>query len=133
MTKIKDIQIEKLREFSVDLLSKTFMELGQRPNEKDVVAFALILANDLAEDFPNLELQDIQQAFRQGIRNTEIFHLTVKTYYKWIKSHRQLIWDNNSKEPEQKDKRLKYRSRYKTGLKKIGTQKEFNQIVKKLK
>ena len=130
--KIKDHRIEELREFACDLMSKTYLELGQRPSEEDVFTFACILADDLLIDFGNLELQDIQQSFRQGIRNTKEFHLTVKVYYKWIKSHRQLIWNNADKEPERMDKRLKYRSRKGTGIKKIGTQKEFNQIIKKL-
>ena len=111
--KIKDIEIEKVREFAVDLLSKSYMELGQRPNEEDIVMFAVILAEDLKEDFPNLELEDIRQSFRQGIRNSEKFHMTV----------RQIIWDNESKEPERQDKRLKYRSRNGTGLKKLNINK----------
>ena len=122
--KIKDIEIEKVREFAVDLLSKSYMELGQRPNEEDIVMFAVILADDLKLDFPNLELEDITQSFRQGIRNSDKFHLTVKTYYHWIKSHRQIIWDNESKEPERKDKRLRYRSRNGTGLKKLNINKK---------
>lgn len=131
--KIKEIEIERLREFSCDLLSRTYMELGQRPSEEDIVTFAVILAEDLKEDFSNLELPDIQAAFRQGIRNTDDFHITVKTYYKWIKAHRQIIWNNINTEPERMDKRLRYRSRNGTGLKKIETQKQFNQIVNKLK
>jgi|9_EtaG_2_1085328.scaffolds.fasta_scaffold00083_37 hypothetical protein len=121
MKKIKDIPIESLREFSCDLLGRTYMELGQRPSEEDIVTFAMILAEDLKEDFFNLELQDIQQAFRQGIRNTDEFHITVKTYYKWIKAHRQLIWDNNTKEKQYRDKRLAYRSPNGTGMKSIST------------
>jgi len=126
MTKIKDIQIEKLREFGVDLLSKTYMELGQRPSEEDIVSFAIILAEDLKIDFKNLELNDIQESFRQGVRNTKEFHITVKVYYSWIKSHRQLIWNESSKEPERQDKRLQYRSRKGTGMKSISN-------IKKLK
>tara|TARA_R110000765_G_scaffold211288_2_gene316424 strand:+ start:41 stop:424 length:384 start_codon:yes stop_codon:yes gene_type:complete len=121
--KIKDHRIEELREFACDLMSKTYLELGQRPSEEDVFTFAVILADDLKIDFGNLELQDIQQAFRQGIRNTKEFHLTVKVYYKWIKSHRQVIWDNETKQPEQRDKRLRYRSRKGTGMKQISINK----------
>ena len=117
---IKNIEIKKLRENCVDLMSQSYMELGQRPNKEDVVSFALILATDLKLDFPNLTFDDIRQAFRQGIRNTEKFHMTVKTYYFWIKSHRQIIWDNETKEPEQRDKRLVYRNRKGVGTKSIG-------------
>jgi len=45
--------------------------------------------------------------------------LNVQNYYKWIKSHRQLIWNEASKEPERQDKRLKYRSRKNTGISSI--------------
>ena len=125
--KIKEIEIEKVREFAVDLLSKTYLELGQRPTEEDIVSFAVILAEDLKLDFQNLGLEDIEQAFRQGVRNTKEFHITVKVYYGWIKSHRQLIWNARGVEPARLDKRLKYRSRKGTGLSIIGNK------IKKLK
>ena len=107
---IKNIDIKKLRENCVDLMSQSYMELGQRPNKEDVVSFALILATDLKIDFPNLTFDDIRQSFRQGIRGGEIFHLNVQNYYKWIKAHRQIIWNNESIEPQQRDKRLNYRT-----------------------
>ncbi len=127
---IKTIEISKLREKCVDLLSQTYMELGQRPNEEDVVTFALILANDLAEDFENLTFTDIRKAFRNGIRHTDRFHITVKTYYSWIKQWRQIIWDNHSK-TSNIDKRLTYRSKKGTGTKQIGNQ--INNQIKKIR
>ena len=60
---IKQITIEELRLFTGELLSKSYMQLGQR--------------------------------------------------------HEQLIWNEASKEPERRDKRLKYRSRKGTGLNSI--------------
>ena len=47
------------------------------------------LQDDLLMDFPNLAFIDIENGFRDGVRNTDLFALNVKTYYKWIKSHRQ--------------------------------------------
>jgi hypothetical protein len=73
----------------------------------------------LKEDFKNLTFEDVIQAFRQGVRNTDRFVLNVQTYYQWIKAQRKLIWDNTDKEPERQDKRLHYRSRQGTGLKQI--------------
>tara|TARA_R110000823_G_scaffold17068_7_gene54325 strand:+ start:1831 stop:2214 length:384 start_codon:yes stop_codon:yes gene_type:complete len=116
---IKDISIENLRVFAGDLLVKTYMELGQKTNEEDVFNFSLILAEDLQTDFEKLTLEDISQSFRQGIRNTKEFHLTVKTYYKWIKDHRQVIYNNEDVEIYRQDKRLNYRNRKGTGLKKL--------------
>ena len=84
------------------------------------------LANDLKQDFKNLEFQDIVQAIREGVRNTDNvrFVVNVQSYYIWIKAHRQLIWNEDSKEPERQDKRLKYRSRKGTGLNSISNIKQ---------
>ena len=117
--KIKEIEISQLKLKCLDLITKTFVELGQVKDDKTLAILAQTLASDLLEDFPNLTFEDIQASFRQGVRNTQEFHLTVKTYYKWIKSHRQLIWNEASKEPERQDKRLRYRSRKNTGLNNI--------------
>jgi hypothetical protein len=117
---IKDIDIKDLELYCVDLVSKTLVELGQVKDEKHIVVLAKSLAYDLKEDFSKLYFEDIQQAFRQGVRTTEVFVLNVQTYYKWIKEHRALIWNNEGKQCI--DKRLKYRSRTGTGLSKIGNQ-----------
>tara|TARA_R110002096_G_C14480988_1_gene713834 strand:+ start:147 stop:533 length:387 start_codon:yes stop_codon:yes gene_type:complete len=119
MNIIKQITIEELRLFANDLMSKTYMELGQKSNAKDIFTFSCILAEDLQTDFDTLTLEDITQSFRQGIRNTKEFHLTVKTYYKWIKDHRQVIYNNETIEPQLRDKRLRYRTRKGTGMKQI--------------
>ena len=111
----------------VDLISKTFVELGQTKSEEEIVILSRSLADDLQRDFGNLTFVDIENAFRQGVRNTDLFALNVKTYYRWIKAHRQIIWDNEDKDPQQVDKRLNYRSRTGTGLKSIGTLKQLKQ------
>jgi len=116
---IKEIENSQLKLKCLDLITKTFVELGQVKDDKTLAILAQTLANDLLEDFSNLTFEDIQQAFRQGIRNTDRFVLNVQTYYLWIKAHRQLIWNEASKEPDRQDKRLRYRSRKGTGLKSI--------------
>ena len=52
---IKDIPIEDLRAFSVEILSRTFLELRQHSiSEDDIVSLSLILAEDLQKDFHNI-------------------------------------------------------------------------------
>ncbi len=114
--KINEMQIEQLSDFCGDLLSKTYLELGQNPKPQDVATLGISLVNDLSLDFPTLTTHDIIHAFRNGVRNTDDWYLTVKVYYKWIKQHRQLIWDNEKKDEYDKDKRLLYRTRKGTGL-----------------
>ena len=127
MIKIKQLEKHDLNLKCVDLISKTLVELGQSKSEQEIVILSRSLSDDLTTDFPTLTFEDIENAFRQGVRNTDLFALNVKTYYRWIKAHRQLIWDNEDKEPQQVDKRLNYRSRLGTGLKTIGSLKQLKQ------
>lgn len=93
---MKYIKQEPTKEITlkcVDLISKTFVELGQTKSEEEIVILSRSLSDDLFRDFSNLMFSDIENAFRNGVRNTELFALNVKTYYRWIKSWRQIIWD----------------------------------------
>lgn len=121
--KIKEIKTNDLQSMCVDLLAKTYLELGQKSDAETMITFAKILSEDLQESFQNLTFEDITQSFRQGVRNTDDFHLNVKTYFKWIKSHRQIIWNNTGVDPIRQDKRIKYRSRQGTGMKKLSINK----------
>ena len=121
---IKEMSIENIRSLSIELLSKTFLELRQHNiTEDDIVSLSLILAEDLQKDFKNMYIEDIKESFRLGIRTTDDFILEVffvfichwlligpKVWYKWIKKHRQIIWDNETIKDVYKDKRLSYRS-----------------------
>ena len=120
---IKDIKMNDLQSLCVDLLAKSFLELRQKTKSEELIAYAQILSDDLKQDFEKLTFEDIVKAFREGVRNTDDFLISVKTYYKWIKAHRQIIWENVDKPIHQIDKRLKYRTRKGTGIKKISINK----------
>tara|TARA_Y100001963_G_C6530818_1_gene330986 strand:- start:117 stop:467 length:351 start_codon:yes stop_codon:yes gene_type:complete len=108
--------MKELTKKCISLISKSLVELGQTRSKEDILILSNSLAHDLVEYFPNLSFSDIEKSFSIGIRESEEFHLSVKTYFKWIKQHQKLIWDQESKEPEHRDKRLQYRSRSNTGL-----------------
>tara|TARA_Y100000401_G_scaffold5806_1_gene3979 strand:+ start:14692 stop:15060 length:369 start_codon:yes stop_codon:yes gene_type:complete len=96
---MKYIKQENKKELTlkcVDLVSRTFVELGQTKSEQEIVILSHSLCEDLFADFKNLMFEDIQMAFRKGVRDTDLFVLNVKTYYKWIKSWRQVIWNARS-------------------------------------
>tara|TARA_R100000908_G_C3741902_1_gene138209 strand:- start:797 stop:1183 length:387 start_codon:yes stop_codon:yes gene_type:complete len=120
--KIKDYTEKDLKLKCLDLITKTFVELGQSKDDKTLVILAQSLYYDILQDFGNLTFEDIQQAFRNGVRHTDKFVLNVQTYYLWIKAHRQIIWNNSDKEPERQDKRLHYRNRKGTGIKNISNE-----------
>jgi len=120
--KIKEYKEIDLILLCNDILFKTLVELGQKKPDDWLQVMSNSLANDLMQDFPNMEDKDIVASFRQGVRNTDKFVLNVQTYYTWIKDHRQLIWNEESKEPHRRDKRLQYRTREGTGLKLMSNQ-----------
>jgi hypothetical protein len=108
---IKKISESELTKMCVELLSKTYLDLGQHNvDAKTKVLMAQSLAYDLKKSFKNLLWIDIKQAFWNGVRNTDDFSINAKTYYKWIKIWRAIIWNNEDIPEQQKDKRLSYRS-----------------------
>ena len=108
---IKKISEAELTKMCVELLSKTYLDLGQHNiDAKTKVLMAQSLAIDLKKSFSNLLWIDVKQAFWNGVRNTEDFNINAKTYYKWIKLWRNIIWNNEGGADHQKDKRHAYRS-----------------------
>tara|TARA_R110000803_G_C11820321_1_gene301857 strand:+ start:112 stop:492 length:381 start_codon:yes stop_codon:yes gene_type:complete len=116
---IKNIAIEDIRSEALKIMRNTYIELGQSPDALKLTSISYSLADDLSRDFKKMEMRDIWEAFRIGVRQTEVFHITVKSYYKWIEDHRQIIWNNETIEPNMQDKRLNYRTRKGTGMKRI--------------
>ena len=49
--KINEIEQTELQLKCVDLISKTFLELGQTKTDKEIVILSQCLAEDLKEDF----------------------------------------------------------------------------------
>ena len=108
---IKKISESELTKMCVELLSKTYLDLGQHNvDAKTKVLMAQSLAYDLKKSFKNLLWIDIKMAFWNGVRNTDDFSINAKTYYKWIKIWRAIIWNNEDIPEQQKDMRLSYRS-----------------------
>jgi len=117
---IKNKTKDELNIFGISLVRDTLIQLGQSKNAEDQAIIARILINDLQRDFSNMEFEDVQEAFRNGIRNTEEFVLNVKTYYKWLKMQKKILyeneWNKNNLATYREDKRVSYRSRKGTGM-----------------
>lgn len=86
---------------SVDLISKTYIELGQNNVEEDtIMIMSQSLADDLSKLYKNFYFEDAVNAFNIGVRSpvsSDFIHLTVPVYMKWLRSHIDLIWDARSK------------------------------------
>ena len=107
--KINQIEKKELQSKCVDLISKTHLMLKQKIVAETLVMDAQFLSEDLIDYYGTLDFEDISQAFREGVRNTDDFLLNMKTFNKWIKAHRQIIWNNEGKPASRIDKRLHYK------------------------
>tara|TARA_R100000781_G_scaffold9914_1_gene9644 strand:- start:870 stop:1232 length:363 start_codon:yes stop_codon:yes gene_type:complete len=98
---IKNKTKEELEDLCLDLLSKTYIELGQHNVDAETkVIMAQSLAEDLIRTYKNFYFSDAQNAFRLGVRspeNKDFIHLNVPTYMRWLRRHKDLIWDARSK------------------------------------
>tara|TARA_R100001443_G_scaffold4358_2_gene12851 strand:- start:1330 stop:1698 length:369 start_codon:yes stop_codon:yes gene_type:complete len=101
MKQIKTMTKEELLMGSVDLISKTYIELGQNNIEEDtIMVLAQSLADDLSKTYKNFYFEDAKNAFNLGVRspiNGDFIHLNVPTYMRWLRKHKDLIWDARSK------------------------------------
>tara|TARA_R100000781_G_scaffold72611_2_gene45386 strand:+ start:226 stop:594 length:369 start_codon:yes stop_codon:yes gene_type:complete len=101
MKQIKTMTKEELLMSSVDLISKTYIELGQNNVEEDtIMIMAQSLADDLMKTYRNFYFEDAQNAFNLGVRspiNDNFIHLNVPTYMRWLRKHKDLIWDARSR------------------------------------
>ena len=91
---IKNKTKDELNIFGISLVRDTLIQLGQTKSAEDQATIARILINDLQRDFSNMEFEDVQEGFRNGIRNTDEFVLNVKTYYKWLKMQKKILYEN---------------------------------------
>jgi len=115
MKLIKTMTKSELVIGSIDILSKTYIELGQHNVEEETLeVLAESLADDLQRVYKNFYFEDAKNAFSLGVRsqhNGDFVHLNVPTYMKWLRQHKQLIWDARAKVDQGADPRsvLHYR------------------------
>jgi hypothetical protein len=112
--------MKELTKKCIGLISKTLVELGQTKSDKDILILSTTLAEDLVRDWKMMRWDDIEESFRTGIRESDEFHLSVKTYYKWIRTQKKLIdedlYNKNNKEQYTSRRELTYRKKNGTGL-----------------
>ena len=101
MRLIKTMSKEDLLLSSVDLVSKTYIELGQNNVEEETIEImSKSLAADLARIYKNFYFEDAENAFNLGVRSpikNDFIHLTVPVYMKWLRKHQEIIWDARSR------------------------------------
>jgi hypothetical protein len=82
-------ELEQLNIDCVDLLSKCYMMLGQRPDTQQVVMMAKFLVDDLSRFYGSMEMEEVAFAFEQGIRNSDSGgFINVRSWNQWLKEHK---------------------------------------------
>tara|TARA_R110000824_G_scaffold239265_1_gene428000 strand:+ start:534 stop:902 length:369 start_codon:yes stop_codon:yes gene_type:complete len=109
MRPIKTMSKQDLILCSVDLVSKTYIELGQNNVEEETIEqMSKSLASDLFRMYKNFYIEDAEKAFNLGVRSptkSDFVHLTVPLYMKWLRQHIDLIWDARSRVDRGEDPR----------------------------
>ena len=97
MRLIKNMTRQDLLMCSVDLVSKTYIGLGQNNIEEDtIMIMSQNLAKDLKRIYKNFYFEDAQNAFYEGIRSDvkgDFIHFNIPVYIRWLKSYKSLIWE----------------------------------------
>ena len=93
----------------IDLLSKTYIELGQHNVEEETLeVLAESLADDLFKFYKNFYFDDASNAFSLGVRsqhNGDFIHLNVPTYMRWLRQHKELVWNARARVDKGEDPR----------------------------
>ncbi len=81
--------LEQLNVDCVDLLSKCYIMLGQRPDAQQVVMMSKMLVDDLTRFYGSMEMEEVAFAFEQGIRHSESGgFVNVRSWNIWLKEYK---------------------------------------------
>lgn len=74
----------------VDLVSKCYLLLGQKPDTQQVVIMAQLLYDDLITRYSRLTMEEVTFAFEQGVRHSENGgFVNVRNFNLWLKEFKQ--------------------------------------------
>lgn len=96
---MKTLQEENIKELEVkvlDLIAKTSVELGHKPDAKSMASLAKIFAEDLQKEnrFKRMTINQIYDSFHIGVRFAEFEpFLNIRTFFRFIISHKKTIND----------------------------------------
>jgi len=74
-----------------NLMTKSYIELGQKPDEKQIKLNASLLFNDLIQYYKGMTMNEVEFVFHKGIRNAEegtSCFINVRQWNVWLKNHK---------------------------------------------
>ena len=90
---IKQIDKKDLEIKCLHLIGKTLVDLGQVKPADEKVVLAKRLSQILITKYPKFSWQAVEQAFDDGVLESEEFHLCGKTMNKWLYRIKKMIWE----------------------------------------
>ncbi len=90
---IIEINREELEKKCLLLIGKTLVDLGQVKPADEKVVLAKRLGQILISRYPKLSWQAVEQAFDDGVLESEEFHLCAKTMNNWLYRIKTMIWE----------------------------------------
>ena len=89
---LKQEKLEELKIKVLNLISKTAVEIGHKPDPQTMATLSKIFASDLIQEkrFGDMTFNQIEDAFSVGVRfgKDEPF-LNIRLFYKWVWSHKK--------------------------------------------
>ena len=112
-----NVDQKKLKLDCVDLISKTYLELGQKPEKETIVLMSQLLYEDLINFYGALSFEEVIFAFKTGTRNAEdgsSCFINVRTWNVWLKDYKK------SSNLKRQQNRLTDYQQYEKNIKLIG-------------
>ena len=80
---------EQLNIDCVDVLSKCYLMLGQKPDTEQIVMMSKLLVDDLSRFYGSMDMAEVMFAFEQGIRHSESGgFVNVRNWNIWLKEYK---------------------------------------------
>ena len=83
--------LKHLKHSCVDILSKCYLMLGQKPDTQQVITMSSLLYEDLINNYSRMTLDEVKFAIEKGIRegeDTSCF-INARSWNVWIRKHRK--------------------------------------------
>tara|TARA_R100001460_G_scaffold36405_4_gene69859 strand:- start:315 stop:710 length:396 start_codon:yes stop_codon:yes gene_type:complete len=73
----------------VDVLSKCYLMLGQKPDTEQIVMMSKLLVDDLSRFYGSMDMNEVLFAFEQGIRHSDSGgFVNVRNWNIWLKEYK---------------------------------------------
>tara|TARA_R100001460_G_scaffold46785_3_gene84520 strand:- start:1456 stop:1851 length:396 start_codon:yes stop_codon:yes gene_type:complete len=80
---------EQLNIDCVDVLSKCYLMLGQKPDTEQIVMMSKLLVDDLSRFYGSMEMAEVMFAFEQGVRHSDSGgFVNVRNWNIWLKEYK---------------------------------------------